>query len=69
LRCGPGILSPALAARQSAAFDRVSDGRLLLNIVTGRVAARARGIGKQAYEPGRHFVADYASEPPRIAAE
>jgi hypothetical protein len=34
-----------------------------------RVAARARGIGKQAYEPGRHFVADYASEPPRIAAE
>ncbi len=31
----PGILSPALAARQSAAFDRISGGRLLLNIVTG----------------------------------
>src|ERR1700755_2247821 len=31
----PGFLTPGLAARQSAALDRVSDGRLLLNIVTG----------------------------------
>jgi len=31
----PGILSPAMAARQAVAFDRISNGRLLLNIVTG----------------------------------
>ncbi|HTH98534.1 MAG TPA: FMNH2-dependent alkanesulfonate monooxygenase [Stellaceae bacterium] len=31
----PGYLTPALAARQTAALDRISDGRLLLNIVTG----------------------------------
>jgi alkanesulfonate monooxygenase len=31
----PGILSPALAARQAATLDRISNGRLLLNVVTG----------------------------------
>ncbi len=31
----PGIVSPTLAARQSAALDRLTNGRLLLNIVTG----------------------------------
>lgn len=31
----PGIMSPALAARQSAALDIISNGRLLLNVVTG----------------------------------
>ncbi len=31
----PGIMSPALAARQAAALDRISKGRLLLNVVTG----------------------------------
>jgi alkanesulfonate monooxygenase len=31
----PGILTPALAARQAAALDRISNGRLLLNVVTG----------------------------------
>jgi alkanesulfonate monooxygenase len=31
----PGFLTPGLAARQSAALDRISEGRLLLNIVTG----------------------------------
>jgi alkanesulfonate monooxygenase len=31
----PGIMSPALAARQCAAFDQISNGRLLLNVVTG----------------------------------
>jgi alkanesulfonate monooxygenase len=31
----PGFLTPGLAARQSAALDRISNGRLLLNIVTG----------------------------------
>jgi alkanesulfonate monooxygenase len=31
----PGVIAPAYAARQSAALDRILDGRLLLNIVTG----------------------------------
>ncbi|WP_158930239.1 FMNH2-dependent alkanesulfonate monooxygenase [Acidisphaera sp. S103] len=31
----PGFLTPGLAARQSVALDRISNGRLLLNIVTG----------------------------------
>ncbi len=31
----PGVVAPAFAARQAAALDRVLQGRLLLNIVTG----------------------------------
>jgi alkanesulfonate monooxygenase len=31
----PGVVSPGFAARQSAALDRILEGRLLLNIVTG----------------------------------
>ncbi|OAN37816.1 LLM class flavin-dependent oxidoreductase [Mycolicibacterium iranicum] len=31
----PGFISPTLAAHQAATFQRVSGGRLLLNIVTG----------------------------------
>jgi alkanesulfonate monooxygenase len=31
----PGLVSPTLAAQQAATFQRVSGGRLLLNVVTG----------------------------------
>jgi alkanesulfonate monooxygenase len=31
----PGVLTPALAARQAAALDRITNGRLLLNVVVG----------------------------------
>ena len=31
----PGVVSPAFAARQTAALDRLSEGRLLLNVVVG----------------------------------
>jgi alkanesulfonate monooxygenase len=41
----PGILSPALAARQAAALDRVTEGRLLLNVVTGGNPHELRGDG------------------------
>ena len=41
----PGFLTPALAARQSAAFDRISNGRLLLNIVTGGSPKELAGDG------------------------
>lgn len=41
----PGILTPALAARQAAALDRISEGRLLLNIVTGGQPNELSGDG------------------------
>ena len=41
----PGILTPALAARQAAALDRISNGRLLLNIVTGGSPKELGGDG------------------------
>ncbi|AWV21194.1 Alkanesulfonate monooxygenase [Roseomonas mucosa] len=31
----PGVTTPAFAARQTAALDRLADGRLLLNVVVG----------------------------------
>lgn len=31
----PGLMSPTLSARMAATFDRLSEGRLLINIVTG----------------------------------
>ena len=31
----PGIMTPTLAARMTATFDRLSGGRLLINVVTG----------------------------------
>jgi alkanesulfonate monooxygenase len=31
----PGLTSPTLAARMAATFDRLSNGRLLINVVTG----------------------------------
>ena len=31
----PGLMSPTLAARMTATFDRLSEGRLLINVVTG----------------------------------
>src|ERR1700709_2045763 len=41
----PGFITPALAARQSAALDRISNGRLLLNIVTGGQPKELAGDG------------------------
>ncbi|GAA3566042.1 LLM class flavin-dependent oxidoreductase [Amycolatopsis ultiminotia] len=41
----PGFLSPTLAAHQAATFQRVSRGRLLLNIVTGGDPVEQRRFG------------------------
>jgi len=41
----PGVVSPALAARQTAALDRLSDGRLLLNVVVGGNPVELAGDG------------------------
>ena len=41
----PGLVSPTLAAQQAATFQRISGGRLLLNIVTGGDATEQRRFG------------------------
>ena len=41
----PGLMSPTLAARMSATLDRLSQGRLLINVVTGGDPAESRGDG------------------------
>jgi alkanesulfonate monooxygenase len=41
----PGSIVPAESARQASAFDRLSNGRLLLNVVTGGVAGDMHGDG------------------------
>ncbi|GAB2996060.1 LLM class flavin-dependent oxidoreductase [Amycolatopsis acidiphila] len=41
----PGVLSPTLAAQMAATYQRISDGRLLLNIVTGGDSVEQRRFG------------------------
>jgi alkanesulfonate monooxygenase len=41
----PGVLSPTLAAQMAATYQRISRGRLLLNIVTGGDAVEQRRFG------------------------
>ncbi|ESK38333.1 alkanesulfonate monooxygenase [Acinetobacter nectaris CIP 110549] len=41
----PGVTTPALAARMSATFDRLSHGRILLNLVTGGDEQELKGDG------------------------
>lgn len=41
----PGLVSPVLAAQMAATFQRLSGGRLLLNVVTGGSDAEQRGYG------------------------
>ncbi len=41
----PGLQSPTVAARMTATLDRVSDGRLLINVVTGGDPVENKGDG------------------------
>ncbi|MCU1503702.1 MAG: Alkanesulfonate monooxygenase [Ilumatobacteraceae bacterium] len=41
----PGSVTPTLAAQKAATFQRISDGRLLLNIVTGGEQSEQRRFG------------------------
>lgn len=41
----PGVITPAFAARQTAALDRLSNGRLLLNVVVGGNPTELAGDG------------------------
>lgn len=57
----PGLHQPALAARMAATFDRLSNGRLLINLVTGGDRAELEGDGvfldhEQRYEQSAEFI-------------
>jgi len=57
----PGLLAPSLAARMAATFDRISNGRLLINIVTGGDPSENTGDGiflehDQRYEITKEFL-------------
>jgi len=41
----PGLMTPALGARIAASFDRLSGGRLMINLVTGGDADELEGDG------------------------
>jgi alkanesulfonate monooxygenase len=57
----PGLHQPALAARMAASFDRLSGGRLLINLVTGGDRAELEGDGvfldhAKRYEQSAEFI-------------
>lgn len=57
----PGLHQPALAARMAATFDRLSGGRLLINLVTGGDQIELEGDGvyldhAERYEQSAEFI-------------
>jgi alkanesulfonate monooxygenase len=50
----PGLASPTLAAQMAATFQRISRGRLLLNIVTGGDDIEQRRFGDHLDKTGRY---------------
>jgi alkanesulfonate monooxygenase len=54
----PGITSPGLSARMAATFDRLSGGRLLINVVTGGDPAELAGDGLFADHDERYAITD-----------
>jgi len=57
----PGLMAPTLAARMAATFDRLSGGRLLVNLVTGGDASELEGDGlflnhAERYEASAEFI-------------
>ncbi|WP_394843802.1 FMNH2-dependent alkanesulfonate monooxygenase [Pendulispora brunnea] len=60
----PGVTSPTTAARMTSTFDRLSQGRLLLNVVTGGDPGEAEGDGiflshDERYAATAEFLAIY----------
>lgn len=54
----PGIISPTLSARMTATFDRLSQGRLIINVVTGGDASELAGDGVHLSHDGRYELTD-----------
>jgi alkanesulfonate monooxygenase len=60
----PGLQSPSVAARMTATLDRISNGRLLINVVTGGDPTENKGDGiflehDARYEVTREFLEIY----------
>lgn len=60
----PGLQTPTVAARMTATLNRISNGRLLINVVTGGDPVENRGDGvflshDQRYEVTREFLTIY----------
>ena len=61
----PGLQSPSVAARMTATLDRGTDGRLLINVVTGGDPVENKGDGifldhNERYEVTREFLNVYS---------
>lgn len=54
----PGVVNPSFAARQTAALDRLSNGRLLLNVVVGGNPVELAGDGVFLAHDERYLQAD-----------
>jgi alkanesulfonate monooxygenase len=54
----PGITSPGVAARMASTFDRLSKGRLLINVVTGGDPAELAGDGLHLDKTARYELTD-----------
>ena len=54
----PGLQSPAVAARMTATLDRISGGRLLINVVTGGDPVENKGDGIFLAHDERYTVTD-----------
>ncbi|MFE4353383.1 MULTISPECIES: FMNH2-dependent alkanesulfonate monooxygenase [Bacillaceae] len=54
----PGLMSPTLAARMAASFDRLSGGRLLINVVTGGDPVELAGDGVFLNHTDRYRLTD-----------
>ncbi|RLL41146.1 alkanesulfonate monooxygenase, FMNH(2)-dependent [Oceanobacillus piezotolerans] len=54
----PGLMSPTLAARMASTFDRLSNGRLLLNVVTGSDPREHAADGIHLDHTGRYKLTD-----------
>jgi alkanesulfonate monooxygenase len=54
----PGLISPTLAARMAATFDRFSNGRLMINVVTGGDPVELAGDGVFQEHDQRYAVTD-----------
>ncbi|MEJ0095948.1 MAG: FMNH2-dependent alkanesulfonate monooxygenase [Methylocella sp.] len=54
----PGLQSPTLAARMTATLDRISEGRLLINVVTGGDPIENKGDGIFLSHDERYEITD-----------
>jgi len=54
----PGLMSPSTAARMAATFDRLSEGRLLINVVTGGDPVELAGDGLHLSHDDRYELTD-----------